>query len=98
MLACSLVALFLEVISESVCIGKGVTGKPVYQVGACFARFTLQVKKVDFVKVPNPYNEYANVKYISMLEEVLSIANLYYSHHEDLTKRLQGAHHALALT
>ena len=42
------------------------------------------------MKVPNSHNEYANVKYISMLEEVLSIANLYYSHHEDLTRRLQG--------
>ena len=42
------------------------------------------------MKVPNAYNEYANIKYISMLDEVLSIANLYYSNQEDLTRRVQG--------
>ena len=71
-------ALFLEIIVESVAIGNGVSGNPVYKVS-----------HVEFVKLPSSRNEYANVKYISMLQNVLSVANLYYSHHEDLTKRLQ---------
>ena len=34
---------------------------------------------------------YANVKYLEMLQDVLKITNLYFSNHDDLTKRLQGS-------
>ena len=40
------------------------------------------------MKLPSANDEYANVKYCSMIEGVMKAANLYYSHHIDLTKRL----------
>lgn len=42
------------------------------------------------MKLPSANDEYANVKYCSMIESVMKAANLYYSHHIDLTKRLQS--------
>ena len=49
-----------------------------------------QIQKVELVKIPSQNEEYANMKYCSMIEEVMKTANLYYSHHMDLTKRLQS--------
>ena len=52
-------------------------------------RITYQIQKVELVKIPSPHEEFANGKFCSMIEEVMKTANLYYSHHIDLTKRLQ---------
>ncbi|KAM7454022.1 hypothetical protein BLSTO_05225 [Blastocystis sp. subtype 1] len=72
--------LFVAVIKSSKKIGDSVNGDPIYQI-----------QKVELVKIPSQNEEYANMKYCSMIEEVMKTANLYYSHHMDLTKRLQSS-------
>ncbi|KAK8825556.1 hypothetical protein WA577_000729 [Blastocystis sp. JDR] len=72
--------LFVAIIKSSKKIGDSVNGDPIYQI-----------QKVELVKIPSQNEEYANMKYCSMIEEVMKTANLYYSHHMDLTKRLQSS-------
>lgn len=44
---------------------------------------------VEFVKLPSLEQNSINEKYISMIDQVLYKIKIYYSHHEDLTRRLQ---------
>lgn len=45
---------------------------------------------VEFVKLPSLEQNSINEKYISMIDQVLYKIKIYYSQHEDLTRRLQG--------
>ena len=67
----------------------GLLGKPVYQVNI-YNLYLIQIKNVDFVKLPLVGDNPVNDSYISMIQTVLAITNIYYSHDEDLTKRVQG--------
>lgn len=67
----------------------GLTGKPIYQVKSSIF-YKIQIKDVDFVKLPIVGDNPVNNSYIAMIQTVLDITNIYYSHDEDLTKRVQG--------
>lgn len=49
------------------------------------------MKSVDFVKLPIIGDNPVNGRYISMIKNALNVTNIYYSHYEDLTKRIQGS-------